>query len=129
MQKTRVLDVGNCDPDHGAMRAMLLAHFEVEVDRVMFVSEALAALSRCDYGLVLVNRLIFADGSDGMELIRKMRADAICKSPIMMVSNFADAQDSAVAAGALPGFGKAAIGAAETIERLANVLPRKGATR
>ena len=129
MQKTRVLDVGNCDPDHGSIRALLLANFEVEIDRVMFVDEALAALRQCDYGLVLVNRLIFADSSDGMELIHKMRADANCRSPVMMVSNFADAQERAVAAGALPGFGKAAIGAAATLERLASVLPRKSGTK
>ncbi len=125
MQKTRVLDVGNCDPDHGAIRNLLLSHFDVEIDRVMYVAEGLSAISRADYALVLVNRLIFADGSEGQELIRRMRADATCQTPVMMVSNFADAQERAVAAGALPGFGKAALHEAGTLELLAKHLPRK----
>jgi CheY-like chemotaxis protein len=125
MQKTRVLDVGNCDPDHGAIRGLLLANFDVEVERVMFVDEALGALGKSDYALVLVNRLIFADESDGMELIRRMRADANQKTPVMLVSNFAEAQERAIAAGAIRGFGKAALGAAESLNRLAAVLPAR----
>lgn len=125
MQKTRVLDVGNCDPDHGAIRSLLLNHFDVDVDRVMYVSEGLAAMSHAAYALVLVNRLIFADGSEGQELIRRMQADATCKTPVMMISNFADAQQRAVAAGAQPGFGKAALHEASTLELLAKHLPRK----
>jgi DNA-binding response OmpR family regulator len=123
--RARVLDVGNCDPDHGAIRAMLVNHFDVDVDRVMFVEEAQAQLARQSYDLVLVNRRIFADDSDGMALVRSMRADSADRTPAMVVSNFAEAQEAAVAAGAEPGFGKAALGRPETIERLARYLPRK----
>lgn len=125
MQESRVLDVGNCDPDHGAMRRMLTANFDVEIDRVMFVAEAREALRRSSYALVLVNRRIFADDSDGMELVHAMRVDPENKTPVMLVSNFPEAQDRAVAAGATPGFGKAALEAPRTIELLGKWLPRK----
>lgn len=125
MGRARVLDVGNCDPDHGAIRAMLVNHFDVDVDRVMFVDEALAQLARERYDLVLVNRRIFADDSDGMALIRSMRGDPANRTPVMLVSNFDDAQTAAVGLGAVRGFGKAGLGRTETIERLATILPRK----
>jgi len=42
--------------------------------------------------------------------------------PVMLVSNFADAQAQAVESGALPGFGKAALNAPETLARLKEQL-------
>ena len=44
------------------------------------------------------------------------------KIPVMLVSNFADWQEKAVAAGAQYGFGKAALNAPETLSRLSEVL-------
>jgi CheY-like chemotaxis protein len=123
--QARVLDVGNCDPDHHSIRSMLTGHFAVEVDRVMFVDEALAALRRSEYDLVLVNRLIFDDGSDGIALVRAMRGDPAQKTPVMLVSNFDDAQQAAVAAGAARGFGKASLGTATTLALLGRFLPAR----
>lgn len=121
-RKPRVLDVGNCDPDHAAIRR-LLNRFNAHVDRVMFVGEAMTALSRSTYDLVLVNRLIFADSSDGLELITRLKADPQTRdTPVMMVSNFADAQTRAVAAGACPGFGKSALDDGRTISLLSAYL-------
>lgn len=126
MPSARVLDVGNCDPDHGSIRRMLVNHFEVEVDRVMFPGEALREMGHQTYALVLINRLIFADDSDGMVLVRAMQADEkLRRTPVMMISNFADAQARAVAAGAIRGFGKATVDAPETLDRLAQYLPPK----
>jgi hypothetical protein len=42
--------------------------------------------------------------------------------PVMLVSNYEDAQREAVAAGAQPGFGKAALGQPQTLARLKEVL-------
>ncbi len=126
MLQTRVLVVGNCDPDHGAIRALLQRNFEVEVERVMFVAEALQALRRGPFALVLVNRLIFADQSDGAALIAAMRTDpALASTPVMLISNFADAQDAAVVLGAERGFGKAELNQPATVEHLARWLPRQ----
>jgi two-component system chemotaxis response regulator CheY len=116
---SRVLDVGNCDPDHATIRR-LLSRFDADVDRVMFVDEALAALKESRYDLVLVNRVIFADGSDGLTLIERMKAnDGLGDVPVMMISNYSDAQDRAVAAGAVRGFGKAELTDPRTVEMLA----------
>lgn len=125
-----VLDVGNCTPDHTAIHAMLTSHFDVRIERVMHVSEALTALARQPFALVLVNRQIFADGSPGMPLIEHMHSDPNLKeTPVMLVSNYADAQAAAVTAGARPGFGKASLNTTETIRKLAEFLPpaRSGA--
>ena len=125
-QSVRVLDVGNCDPDHGSILRLLTENFAVEVDRVMFVPEALSALKSRPYALVLVNRQIFADGSPGLPLVTAMQQDPTLRAtPVMVVSNFADAQAAAVAAGARPGFGKAALQPAETRSRLAEFLPAR----
>ena len=126
MAKTRVLDVGNCDPDHSMIRSMLMQHFDVEVDRVMSVDEGLASMRECSYALVLFNRLIFSDGSQGIELLRRAKADpALSEIPIMMISNFADAQAASVEAAGEPGFGKQAIGDPATLEAISLYLPRK----
>lgn len=130
MSTARILDVGQCDPDHAGITTLVRANFDAEVDRVMFVDEALAALRRARYDLVLVNRIIWADQSDGTALIRALKADADHRDvPVMLVSNLADAQQRALAEGAAPGFGKAALNAPETIERLAEFLPPKVAAQ
>ena len=117
--RPRVLDVGNCDPDHASIRRMLAGAFDIDIDRVMFVREAIDALSRKSYDLVLVNRLIFADGSDSLPLIEHMKKDERLRDvPVMMVSNFDDAQRRAMAAGAVRGFGKADLGDPATIAKL-----------
>ncbi len=129
-QQPHVLDVGNCDPDHGMIRAMLIEHFDVQVDRVMFVGEALERMQRSDYALVLFNRLVFADGSGGLELVRRAKQDAsLARIPVMMVSNYDDAQAASVAAGAEPGFGKMAIGSPQTLRLLARYLPSRARGR
>ena len=122
----RVLDVGNCDPDHGAIRLMVTEAFDAQVDRVMFVPDAMKKLADLAYDLVLVNRLVFDDGSPGIDLVRQMKADERIRNvPVMLISNYADAQSEAKAAGAIPGFGKAAVGDSVTVDLLAEYLPRK----
>lgn len=124
--KARVLDVGQCRPDHSGIRGMLTRHFDVEVDQVMFVDEAFVQLTKQKYALVLVNRLIFDDGSDGRKLIRQMKANDRMKGvPIMLISNYQDAQDRAVAEGAVPGFGKSGLGDPESLTKLSAYLPEK----
>lgn len=125
-KRASVLNVGNCDPDHGMIHRMLTEHFDVDVDRVMFIEQALERMRGRSYDLVLVNRLIFEDGSEGRTLVRRAKADtALSKTPIMLVSNFPEAQAAAVAEGAERGFGKDALFQAETLERLASFLPGK----
>lgn len=107
---------------------MLDRNFEVDIDRVMFVEEALEKMQSNKYALVMVNRLIFADSSEGIELIRQAKSnDDMQATPILMISNYEEAQERAMAAGAVRGFGKADIGKPSVINLLGSYLPRKGA--
>lgn len=115
----RVLDVGNCSPDHGAISSVLKKHFGATVVQAHGPDDALAALRQDKFDLVLVNRKLDQDYSDGLEIIKKIKADkALAATPCMLITNYAEHQAAAIAAGAEPGFGKLALSAPETIERL-----------
>jgi len=106
----RVLDVGQCNPDHSTITQFLTANFDVEVVRAHLFDDAMEQLRSGRFDLVLVNRLLDQDHSEGSEVIKAMQADAGLKTtPVMLVSNFADAHESAVALGGKYGFGKAAL--------------------
>jgi len=119
----KVLDVGQCDLDHGNIERMLSQNFGAEVERVATIEEAIRAVRAGHHDLVLVNRILDADATSGLELIRRLRShkDTLA-TPVMLVSNHADAQDTAVALGATRGFGKAALTHAATRELLASLL-------
>lgn len=118
----RVLDVGNCGPDHAAIER-LLARFDCEVLQADGASDAMAALRAGGVDLVLVNRKLDMDYSDGIEVIRQIKADPEAgKTPVMLLTNYAEHQDAAEKIGALRGFGKLEYGAPETIQRLEAVL-------
>ena len=120
MQKAkRVLSVGQCFADHSAITRVLHSTFATEVIAVDSTRQALDQLRRETFALVLVNRVFDADGSSGMELIRALKADEQLRSlPVMLVSNYDDAQTQAVEAGATLGFGKAALGEPHMLARV-----------
>ena len=125
----RVLDVGQCSPDHAAIRRLLQRSLSAEVVQAHGPADALAQLRREPFALVLINRKLDADYSDGMEILRAIKADAaLAGVPVMLVSNYADAQAAAVAEGAIAGFGKAEIGRPETLEKLRAALEGNGET-
>jgi len=114
-----VLDVGQCDPDHASIRKVM-QDCGYEVTRVHTGDDAKKLLRQGGVALVLVNRILDRDGSDGMELIRELIA--IGGAPVMLVSNYPEYQQRAVAMGAKPGFGKATLREASTTELLKNAL-------
>jgi two-component system chemotaxis response regulator CheY len=119
----RVLSVGQCGFDHGQIARHLKQAFGAEVVGAHTRAEALEALCAGRFDLVLVNRVIDADGSYGLDLIRDLRADPTpVPVPVMLVSNYLDAQQKAVALGAHPGFGKSELGQPQTHEKLKRVL-------
>jgi two-component system chemotaxis response regulator CheY len=119
----RVLDVGNCGPDHAAIRNYLTRHFDVELVQVDDAAGAMAQLRVGNFDLVLVNRKLDIDYSDGIEVIRALKADSkTADVPVMLVTNYTDHQDAAVAIGALRGFGKLEFSKSETRDRLAAIL-------
>lgn len=119
----RVLDVGQCGPDHAAIRAFLTRHFDCEIVQAHGPDDALANLRGGRFDLVLVNRKLDRDYSDGIEIIRAMKADpAIAGMPVMLVTNYPEHQAAAVEAGALQGFGKLEYDLPETRAKVAAVL-------
>jgi CheY-like chemotaxis protein len=123
MTAKRVLNVGQCAADNWSISRTLESEFSVEVVPVSTASEALAKLRQESFALVLVNRILDRDGSSGLDLIRKVKADEkLAEVPIMLVSNYADAQQQAAKVGAAPGFGKAELGTPEMLERVRGFL-------
>jgi hypothetical protein len=64
----RVLDVGNCVPDHAAIRNMLTSTFDVKVLQTHGPEDTLALLHREPIDLVVINRKLDQDYSDGIEI-------------------------------------------------------------
>lgn len=116
----RVLDIGNCDPDHHAIKRLIEREFEAVVVRSHGQDDSLRALREQRYDLVLVNRVMDRDGSEGLPIIQAMKQDAdLAEIPVLMITNYPDHQETAVAAGAEPGFGKRDLGKGQTIALLA----------
>ena len=119
----RVLDVGQCSPDHATIRSYLTSNFDCEVEQAHGAEDALTRLKNEQFDLVLVNRKLDADYSDGIDVIRQLKADPDTSNvPVMLVTNYPEHQDAAIAAGAVRGFGKLEYNSAETRERLAAAL-------
>lgn len=119
MMGKRVLDVGNCSADHRAIASLLAQHFNAQVVRARDWPEARDQLQAILFDLVLVNRQLDCDGSDGLDVIRHIKEHADFQAvPTMLVTNFPDFQQQAVEAGAVEGFGKGALHKPETVERL-----------
>src|SRR4051812_40147495 len=98
----RVLDVGQCAPDHAAIRHFLTRNFDCEVVQVDDGAGALAQLRDGEFDLVLVNRKLDCDYSDGVEVIRALKAElATASVPVMLVTNYPEHQDAAIAVGAV----------------------------
>ena len=114
----RVVLVGHCGADSwmlGDVLAQALPDAAVEQAHTDAEVDALSDQTT----LMLVNRVLdgrFAAAS-GVDLIRQRAGDEAV-GRWMLISNYADAQEEAVAAGALPGFGKADAGSPRTIDLL-----------
>jgi two-component system chemotaxis response regulator CheY len=118
----KVLSVGQCGMDHALIARRLKSAHAAEVDAARTAEEAVRMLGEASYDLVLVNRVLDHDGSSGLELVRRLKAEVGLGAPVMLVSNYADAQAEAVRLGAAPGFGKSEIGRAEADARIGAAL-------
>ncbi|MCR9198462.1 MAG: hypothetical protein NXI04_07465 [Planctomycetaceae bacterium] len=122
MPKT-VLSVGQCRPDNAALSHFLKSNFDVEVLTSDLPDDTQATISGQQIDLVLINRKLDADYSDGMEILKSMKAsEATAAIPVMLVSNFPEWQEKAVAEGAVYGFGKSELTSAETVDRVRSAL-------
>lgn len=101
-----VLSLGQCSFDH----AQIVRAFKDLAQIVPVADEqtALQLLEQKSFDLILVNREFDENGASGIEFIKShLPVFRGKKIPVMLVSNYPDAQAQAVEAGALPGFGKA----------------------
>jgi CheY-like chemotaxis protein len=118
MVKT-LIDCGNCGPDYNAIRQMVQANFEAVVLQTHGLEDTLELLAQREVALVTVNRKLDRDYSDGLEVIRGIKADPRFSSvPVMLVTNYDEHQEAAEKEGAVWGFGKLTVRDPKTIERL-----------
>ena len=123
MSTPTVLSVGQCGFDHTKIARHLEHAFGASIRGVSTFDEALDALRREHYDLMLVNRVNDGDEAPGVDLIRTVKAEAgLAGVPVMLVSGFPEAQQEAEALGALPGFGKSDLTSATTRSRLEAIL-------
>ena len=98
---------------------MVKSNFDATVLQTHGAEDTLEMLRNRDVDLVTVNRKLDRDYSDGLDVVRLVRADEEFGSvPIMLVTNYPEHQDAAEAVGCVRGFGKLAIGDSQTIELL-----------
>ena len=123
MPSKTVLSVGQCRPDNAAITHFLTSNFDVEVLATNLADDSLTALQENTVDLILINRKLDADYSDGMAIMKLVRNSPQTEQiPVMLISNFPESQEQAVAAGATYGFGKAELSSPETIERVKGAL-------
>lgn len=118
-----VLDVGNCVPDHASIKRLLTSRFDVNVLQTHSVPDTLALLRERPVDLVLINRKLDCDYSDGTEILKQLKSDPrLAKIPVMLITNYAEHQDAAVALGAERGFGKLELQDPATEQKLSAFL-------
>ena len=118
MPKT-LIDCGNCGPDYNSIRQMVQANFDAVVLQTHGLEDTLELLGQREVALVTVNRKLDRDYSDGLEVIRGIKADPrFAAVPVMLVTNYDEHQLAAEMEGAVWGFGKLSVRDPITIERL-----------
>ena len=118
MPKT-VVDCGNCGPDFHSIRQFVTSHFDAVVVQTHGADDTMRLLRQRDVDLVTVNRKLDRDYSDGMDVVKMIKADEqYGKIPVMLVTNYEEHQQQAMDAGCVRGFGKLALRDAETAELL-----------
>jgi CheY-like chemotaxis protein len=122
MTKT-VVDCGNCGPDYNAIRKLVQSQFDAVVLQTHGLEDTLEQLIQRPVDLVTVNRKLDRDYTDGIEVIRGIKADPRFSSiPVMLITNYEEHQQEAIQAGAVRGFGKLSVGDPATVRLLESIL-------
>ena len=119
MSSKRVLSIGQCAADHAAISRVFQQFFAVEIVAADSWQQSQSILGEQECHLILVNRVLDGDGSSGVEIIKQLKSSP---DPVMLVSNYDDAQLQAVQLGAVRGFGKAALGQAAMLAPVRSIL-------
>ena len=122
----KILDVGNCVPDHNAIRRMLESKFAAQVLQTHGPDDTLELLKREKVDLVLINRKLDQDYSDGIEILKQIKGiPELAAIPVMIVTNYEEHQLASIQAGGIRGFGKLELNKPETHQRIEAVLQGK----
>ena len=123
MSHKKVLSIGQCGADHARLSHTIESNFDVTIVTSDDQADAIEKIKNDSFALVMINRILDQTGTEGLAIIRQIKPTNDTETPpIMLVSNFEDAQQSAIESGAVPGFGKAAIGDDATVKLLENYL-------
>jgi DNA-binding response OmpR family regulator len=88
--------VGQCGIDHLSIAQYLNDQFGAIVEAADDLDEARRALDGGCFNLVLVNRVLDADGSSGLELIRTLKGQPeLANLAVVLVSDYPEAQTAA----------------------------------
>jgi DNA-binding response OmpR family regulator len=117
-----VLVVGHCDLDHPQITSLIEDNFSAKVTRVKLLKETKEYLAKCNYDLIILNRIGAFDQESGIELIKEIKKDGRFITPMMMVTNYKGQMDLAVKHGAVPGYGKDKLHDKDTIKLLGKYL-------
>jgi CheY-like chemotaxis protein len=105
------------------IRRFIERHFNAVVVQAHNGADTVATLQRQTIDLVLVNRKLDQDYSDGLRVIERIKNSAhLAHVPVMLVTNYEEHQQQAMQAGAERGFGKLSMEEPETLERLSRFL-------
>ncbi|WP_442509095.1 response regulator [Novipirellula sp. SH528] len=119
MMSKLLVDCGNCGPDFNSIRRMVSSNFKASVVQTHGLEDTLETLRTRKVDLVTVNRKLDRDYSDGLEILKKIKADPEVGSiPIMLVTNYEEHQQASIDAGGVLGFGKLSIDDTKTRELL-----------
>ncbi len=95
-----ILSVGQCGYDDSRIGRLVREATGAFLDRAASAADAHRMIAEKKYDLILVNR-IFDAGGEGLPFIEELKNDP-SRVPVMLVSDYADAQASAVAHGRFP---------------------------
>jgi two-component system chemotaxis response regulator CheY len=119
----RILSVGQCGIDGPRIKSVLQHELNADVTSAADADEATDLMKEDPFDLVLVNRLLAGDSSSGLDVIQAIR-QLDQRTPVMLVSDIPEAQQSAVGLGALPGFGKTELESRETHKKILSAVGR-----
>jgi DNA-binding NarL/FixJ family response regulator len=120
-----VLLVGHCGVDGPRLQRDISAGLPgTKVVRVNSSEDLEKRLEAGQADLLLVNREPVGFEGDGLEIVRAVH-EAHPEAKVMLVSDLEEAQEEAMQAGALLGFGKRLMGTAELLENVARGLGKE----
>src|SRR4051794_39033215 len=114
---TVVLSVGQCGFDDSRIAGLVRDELGAHMDRAHTAADARRKLAEKKYDLILLNRIFDGDGQSGIEFITEVKQQQHAP-PVILISDYSDAQQAAVANGAYPGFGKSSLSSPEASECL-----------